>query len=90
VLDTEFPENIRMSSEAWNMKTSIWLRECIYKRVTKKGAKPGFASSMMTYVVSAIWVISSSFSVPLSLLTKIRCSTELRLVIIWRSYSSVS
>ena len=58
MLNIEFAENFKMLLDSWNMKTNVWLRECIYKRVTKKGAKPGFKSSMMTFGVSAIWVIS--------------------------------
>jgi lysophospholipid acyltransferase len=37
------------------MKTNVWLRECIYKRVTAKGKKPGFKSSMITFATSAFW-----------------------------------
>ena len=56
MLNIEFAENFKMLLDSWNMKTNVWLRECIYKRVTKKGEKPGFNSSMMTFTVSAIWV----------------------------------
>lgn len=56
MFNIEFPENFKMLLDSWNMKTNVWLRECIYKRITKKGAKPGFMSSMMTFAVSAIWV----------------------------------
>jgi lysophospholipid acyltransferase len=59
VLNIEFAENFKMLLDSWNMKTNVWLRECVYKRVTKKGTKPGFKSSMMTFAVSAIWVRSS-------------------------------
>lgn len=38
------------------MKTNVWLRECIYKRVTPKGQKPGNLSSMITFFTSAFWV----------------------------------
>ena len=38
------------------MKTNVWLRECVYKRVTPKGKKPGFTSSMITFATSAFWV----------------------------------
>jgi hypothetical protein len=34
-----------MILDNWNMKTNQWLRECIYKRVTPEGQKPGFARS---------------------------------------------
>ena len=54
MLNIEFAENFEMFLDSWNMKTNVWLRECVYKGVTKKGAKPGFKSSMMTFTVSAI------------------------------------
>ncbi|KAF9004795.1 endoplasmic reticulum protein [Cyathus striatus] len=51
----EAPENFKVLLDAWNMKTNVWLRECVYKRVTKKGQKPGFGSSMITFGTSAFW-----------------------------------
>ena len=36
--------------DAWNVKTHIWFRECVYKRVTHRGKKPGFTSSMITFL----------------------------------------
>jgi len=56
VWNIEVPENFKMLIDAWNMKTNVWLRECIYKRVTPKGKKAGFKSSMLTYLTSAFWV----------------------------------
>jgi lysophospholipid acyltransferase len=38
------------------MKTNVWLRECVYKRVTPKGKKPGFWSIMTTVLMSSVWV----------------------------------
>ncbi|KAJ7179508.1 endoplasmic reticulum protein [Mycena filopes] len=55
VLVIEFPSNFKVLLDAWNMKTNVWLRECVYKRVTPKGKKPGFASSMITFGTSAFW-----------------------------------
>ncbi|KAF8164820.1 endoplasmic reticulum protein [Crassisporium funariophilum] len=55
VLQIEFAENFKVLLDAWNMKTNIWLRECVYKRVTPKGKKPGFRSSMITFFTSAFW-----------------------------------
>jgi len=52
----EVPENFKILIDSWNMKTNVWLRECMYKRVTPKGKKAGFKSSMLTYLTSAIWV----------------------------------
>ncbi|KAJ7873378.1 MBOAT, membrane-bound O-acyltransferase family-domain-containing protein [Mycena olivaceomarginata] len=45
----KFAPNFKVLLDAWNMKTNVWLRECIYKRVTPKGKKPGFRSSMITF-----------------------------------------
>ena len=52
----EVPENFKGLVDSWNIKTNVWLRECVYKRVTPKGEKAGFKSSMLTYLTSAIWV----------------------------------
>ncbi|KAJ7590774.1 endoplasmic reticulum protein [Mycena floridula] len=51
----EFTPNFKILLDSWNMKTNVWLRECVYKRVTAKGKKPGFRSSMLTFATSAIW-----------------------------------
>ncbi|KAF5357589.1 hypothetical protein D9758_007471 [Tetrapyrgos nigripes] len=51
----EMPENFKVLLDAWNMKTNVWLRECVYKRVTPKDKKPGFKSSMITFGTSAFW-----------------------------------
>ncbi|PCH41333.1 MBOAT-domain-containing protein [Wolfiporia cocos MD-104 SS10] len=51
----ELAPNFKVLLDSWNMKTNVWLRECIYKRVTPKGKKPGFRSSMITFVTSAFW-----------------------------------
>ena len=52
----EVPENFKALVDSWNIKTSVWLRECVYKRVTPKGQKAGFQSSILTYLTSALWV----------------------------------
>jgi len=51
----EVPENFKMLIDSWNIKTNVWLRECVYKRVTPKGEKAGFRSSILTYLTSAVW-----------------------------------
>lgn len=56
VMEIEFPSNFKVLLDSWNMKTNVWLRECVYKRVTPKGKKPGFRSSMITFFTSAFWV----------------------------------
>lgn len=51
----EFAPNFKVLLDSWNIKTAIWLKECVYKRVTPKGKKPGFRSSMITFTTSALW-----------------------------------
>ncbi|KAF8632427.1 hypothetical protein AX17_004868 [Amanita inopinata Kibby_2008] len=51
----EFAPNFKVLLDSWNMKTNVWLRECVYKRVTPKGKKPGNRSSMITFLTSAFW-----------------------------------
>ncbi|KAJ3863661.1 endoplasmic reticulum protein [Lentinula novae-zelandiae] len=51
----EFPSNFKVLLDSWNMKANVWLRECVYKRITPKGQKPGFWSSMLTFATSAFW-----------------------------------
>ncbi|KIJ19826.1 hypothetical protein PAXINDRAFT_125984 [Paxillus involutus ATCC 200175] len=55
VRDIELPPNFKVLLDSWNINTNIWLRECIYKRVTPKGKRPGFSSSMLTFLTSAFW-----------------------------------
>lgn len=55
-LDVELPLNFKGILDSWNMKTNVWLRECVYKRVTPKGKKPGFRSTLTTSLTSAFWV----------------------------------
>jgi lysophospholipid acyltransferase len=52
----EWPPNFKVLLDSWNMKTNVWLRETMYKRVARKGRKPGFKSSMVTFITSAFWV----------------------------------
>jgi lysophospholipid acyltransferase len=52
----EFAENFKVLLDSWNIKTNVWLRECMYKRVTHKGKKAGFKSGMLTKLTSAVWV----------------------------------
>ena len=62
VWQIEFPSNFKVLLDSWNMKTNVWLRECVYKRVTPKGKKPGNRSSMITFFTSAFWVCFHFFS----------------------------
>ncbi|KAH9947320.1 MBOAT, membrane-bound O-acyltransferase family-domain-containing protein [Amylocystis lapponica] len=58
VVNIELCPNIKVMLDSWNMKTNVWLRECVYKRVTPQGKKPGFRSSMTTFATSAFWKLT--------------------------------
>ncbi|CCE63740.1 hypothetical protein TPHA_0F02600 [Tetrapisispora phaffii CBS 4417] len=51
----EFAQNTHDSLEAWNMNTNKWLKNSVYLRVSKKGKKPGFRSTLFTFLTSAFW-----------------------------------
>ncbi|GAA6004044.1 lysophospholipid acyltransferase [Rhodotorula paludigena] len=51
----ELAPNFKILLDSWNINTNVWLRECIYKRVAKKGRKPGFKSTQITFITSALW-----------------------------------
>lgn len=51
----EFAPNFKILLDSWNVNTNVWLRENIYKRVAKKGKKPGFKSTQITFITSALW-----------------------------------
>ncbi|KAG0641688.1 MBOAT, membrane-bound O-acyltransferase family-domain-containing protein [Tuber brumale] len=51
----ETAENSRAYLESWNMNTNKWLKNYVYLRVTPRGKKPGFRSSLVTFGTSAIW-----------------------------------
>ncbi|KAK9478834.1 MBOAT, membrane-bound O-acyltransferase family-domain-containing protein [Lipomyces japonicus] len=41
--------------ETWNMNTNKWLKTYVYLRVARKGRKPGFKSTLVTFLTSAFW-----------------------------------
>eukprot|EP00798_Chlamydomonas_sp_ICE-L_P022213 gene22213-29276_t len=45
----------RLCPGHWNIQTGVWLRRCVYERITPKGKKPGFVQLMTTQLASAIW-----------------------------------
>jgi lysophospholipid acyltransferase len=49
--------------QSYPLIAQVWLRDCVYKRLTKKGKKPGTKESMATFVTSAIWVGAAHRSV---------------------------
>lgn len=51
----EFGQNTFTLLEAWNMNTNKWLKNYVYLRVTPKGKKPGFRSTLATFFTSAFW-----------------------------------
>lgn len=54
-LGFEFGQNTHTLLEAWNMNTNKWLKNYVYLRVTPKGRKPGFTSTLITFLTSALW-----------------------------------
>lgn len=53
--DFETSQNVFTSLDAWNKNTNKWLKHYVYLRVTKKGKKPGFRSTLFTFATSAFW-----------------------------------
>lgn len=51
----EMAQNTKALLEAWNKNTNKWLKNYVYLRVTPKGKKPGFISTIATFSTSAIW-----------------------------------
>ncbi|KAL3232385.1 Lysophospholipid acyltransferase [Nakaseomyces bracarensis] len=55
VYHVEFAQSTKESLDSWNMNTNKWLKYYIYLRVAKKGQKPGFRSTLFTFLTSAFW-----------------------------------
>lgn len=55
ILAIESAESFKVLFDSWNCRTNVWLRDCVYKRLAKKGKKPGPVQSMATFVTSAFW-----------------------------------
>lgn len=55
IYDVELGQNIHDLLEAWNMNTNKWLKYYVYLRLTPKGKKPGFRSTLATFFTSAFW-----------------------------------
>lgn len=56
IKNIELAPNFKILLDSWNINANVWLRNCVYKRVTPKGQRPGFRSSMLTFLASALWV----------------------------------
>ncbi|WVQ79951.1 hypothetical protein IAT38_002052 [Cryptococcus sp. DSM 104549] len=55
IVGIETAESFKVLFDSWNCRTNVWLRDVVYKRLTKKGKKPGTLQSMATFVTSAFW-----------------------------------
>lgn len=55
LLGVELAQNWKELLDHWNMNTNVWLRNNVYKRIAKPGRKPGFKSTMFTFITSAFW-----------------------------------
>jgi lysophospholipid acyltransferase len=51
----ESAQNIHIVLSAWNQNTNKWLKNYVYLRTVKKGKKPGFRSTLATFLTSAFW-----------------------------------
>lgn len=51
----ELGQNCHECLESWNMNTNKWLKHYVHKRVAKPGRKPGFKSTLFTFITSAFW-----------------------------------
>ncbi|ABN67625.2 predicted protein [Scheffersomyces stipitis CBS 6054] len=51
----ETGQNVHTCLEAWNMNTNKWLKNFVYLRIARPGKKPGFKSTLFTFVTSAFW-----------------------------------
>lgn len=51
----ETGQNTFQLLSSWNKNTNKWLKNYVYLRVTPKGRKAGFTSTMATFVTSAVW-----------------------------------
>lgn len=51
----ETGQNCHVCLESWNMNTNKWLKHYVHKRIAKKGKKPGFKSTLFTFLTSAFW-----------------------------------
>lgn len=51
----ESAQNIHVVMSSWNQNTNKWLKNYVYLRSVKKGKKPGFRSTLLTFLVSAFW-----------------------------------
>lgn len=54
-LAVELAPNMRSITTFWNMRTSDWLKNYIYFRLSPEGTKPSFICTIGTYAVSAFW-----------------------------------
>ncbi|WWC70084.1 uncharacterized protein I206_104030 [Kwoniella pini CBS 10737] len=55
IIAIETAPSFKVLFDSWNCRTNVWLRDVVYKRLTKKGQKPGSKQSMATFVTSAFW-----------------------------------
>jgi len=55
IIHIEFANSWKELLISWNMDTNTWLRNHVHKRVAKPGKKPGFKSTMLTFLTTAFW-----------------------------------
>lgn len=55
VMSVEFAQSTHQCLEAWNMNTNKWLKYSVYLRAVPLGKKPGFGTTLLTFLTSAFW-----------------------------------
>ncbi|KAL2912169.1 Lysophospholipid acyltransferase [Polyrhizophydium stewartii] len=55
VREVELGQSPKAIIDAWNIKTSNWLKRCVYLRATWGGNKPGGLATALTNLSSAFW-----------------------------------
>ncbi len=53
--EVEFAQNSHAYVGGWNVRTSKWLRDYVYLRISPRGTKPGPYASLGTFIFSAVW-----------------------------------
>ncbi|KAG0360206.1 lysophospholipid acyltransferase [Gamsiella multidivaricata] len=51
----ETGQSVKALADSWNKGTNQWLKNSVYLRVVKPGAKPGVLETFSTFAVSAFW-----------------------------------
>lgn len=62
IMSTELAPSFKIFFDNWNMGTNKWLRECIYKRFTKAGERPGLVAVRLSSLTFEFTCFDFDFS----------------------------